>query len=104
MPSRKKKSGSRTPRRTVCTASSAGEDWPSVDPLHAARSATLDLATGLSARHSARSHPGLVVLSASPSGGGSSLPLQTASRSEYVLIPTVVLGRVCKLDVEWRDE
>ncbi|HEX6557554.1 MAG TPA: hypothetical protein VF026_32620, partial [Ktedonobacteraceae bacterium] len=87
-----KKPGSRTLARAVCTASSAGEDWPSVDPLHLARSASLDLAAGLSAGDHARSHPGLVVVSASSSGCGSSLSLQTAVSSQSILTPTVVLG------------
>src|SRR6266702_2209381 len=91
MLSRKKKPGSRTAVRAVCSSSSTGEDWSFADPLHPPRGATLDLVPGLAAGDHTRSDPCLVFLSASPSGRCSSVSLQTATGCCKNLTPTVVL-------------
>src|SRR6266567_6523763 len=93
MLSRKKKPGSRTAVRAVCSSSSTGEDWSFADPLHPPRGATLDLVPGLAAGDHTRSDPCLVFLSASPSGRCSSVSLQTATGCCKNLTPTVVLRR-----------
>lgn len=63
-----------------------------VDPLHLARGTPCDLATFLATGDHTRAHAGLVFLSPSSSGCGSSLSLPAASHTEYVVTPTVELG------------
>src|SRR6266567_7612779 len=96
MLSRKKKPGSRTAVRAVCSSSSTGEDWSFAEPLHPPRGATLDLVPGLAAGDHTRSDPCLVFLSASPSGRCSSVSLQTATGCCKNLTPTVVVGSYAK--------
>src|SRR5512142_1109123 len=91
MPSRKKKLGSPSTAQAACRPSSAREDWLSADPLHAPRSAASSLVLGLAPGGRPRSCHSLVLLSASPSGGGESVSLQTARSCYSSLTPTVVL-------------